>query len=148
MPVFLVKFDDMAFTSSKKDTWLELKAKNIVKLNTELKEEGMLTADLLGVVSVTASNDDGKQDGEYKVFTSVVVRVQAKSEAAAEAFKTPTALLEKALEHLKATHKGGSLENEGNWEVLDTDLDTDFDSPLPTQAAGATEKSKKSAFRP
>lgn len=134
MAKFLLTLDDMAFTSSKKATELELGPRMLIKLNTELKEAGLLTATLLGIVSVRSSPDGGKEDGEYKAFTSVVVRVEAPSEAAAEAIKVRAALLEKSIDRLNAMHKGRPLENEDNWEVLEACEDEEAPESKPVPA--------------
>lgn len=72
MPLFDVTFEDVGFTTRKKDFSNEPSQKAIDAFN-----EGR--TDGITLVSISASADDsvhkdGKADGEYKVFVSVVLR--------------------------------------------------------------------------
>ena len=118
MPHFLVTFDDAAFTTDGGFDGCEIVGKDAIELSKSMKASAPFPPGVIAFESAQVSNDDAQpENGEYKVFTSIVLRIEVKNEQEADRFEPPQELLGAVLERLQGL-SDGALENEGNWEVL------------------------------
>ena len=92
MPLFNVKWDGMGFTSKKKMTEQELSQAQATRLTKKLRTAGQMPQGVVRIVQASVSPDacDG---GEWKVFVSVELVVEARSESDAERAQPPVDFL-------------------------------------------------------
>lgn len=114
MPFYDVTFEDVGFTSRKKDFEKEPSQVEIDAFNAENAESGLV------LVRTYASADDsvhkdGKEDGSYKVFVGVVVRQEYEVGTPDDYEHTDDEpFMRKAVERFFP-----NVGMEGNWEQMD-----------------------------
>jgi hypothetical protein len=118
MSKFQVTFEDSAFTSEKSALGKELSAESLRVLNKQVV--CAFPAGVSQVISARISADDDEvEDGDFKVFVSIDLLMDADSEDAAEGFRPPAELLGKIADRLLSQgRKPSKVDMSGNWENL------------------------------
>jgi hypothetical protein len=118
MPLFIVKWDGMGFTSRRALTEREFTETQAARYTKALRLAGELPPNIHGVLSADIS-PDGKDDGEWKVFVAVEVIVEAESMKAAESLEAPEELLLKVASKMIRGDAEAELDLRGSFMVLD-----------------------------
>lgn len=122
MQEYDVQFEDVGFTSVDLDG-RELGEEEATAFTETAAKEGSLPEGVVAIVKGYITEDDAQDEDDRKVFANLTLRVRAMSDAAAESFNPPRALLAR-LADLMATDGDGEIlmSLEGNWEVTSAEL--------------------------
>jgi hypothetical protein len=132
MALYDITYENIGYTSNPALDGQSLSAEQLRALEAALKEHPSWPKAVRGIQEVRASEDDGQPNvGERKMFTDVVLRVEAEDEDAAERLPVPKNFLDRVFGHFNVQHRG-DLEPQETWEVLDM-TDCPVEAPVPAR---------------
>ena len=131
MSLYDVTHENIGYVSTGQSIGEELDQAQITDLNATLKKKADWPAALEATVSVRAIADEDDQDEEeQKVFTTVVVRLNASNPAVAERTPVSSAWLDQVIEQFAAKTQIPVTSQE-NWEVIDVEASPVEADPAP-----------------
>lgn len=120
MTVYDINFDATAFASAdilRDDLYEELHEEFIVGFNEISLAEGNFPTGVLEVIKASISPDDSNhEDGEWKVFANITLRMEVSEEQDPHQIEAPERLLATLVDSLNI-----KVDLDGEWEVLDID---------------------------
>lgn len=116
--LFNIKWDGMGFTSDEDLTEQELTTDEATALTREMRAAGLLPPGVIRIVQAGVSPDNC-EDGEWKVFVSVELIVEADSERAAEMSEPPEAFLLLVADKMVKGDADSEYGVRGSFEVLE-----------------------------
>ena len=120
MPLFIVKWDGMGFTSDEDETEMELTEEQAAQYTQQLKAEGAFPAGIHGVLAAHVAPDE-VEGGEWKVFVCCELLVEADSEAQVWRLQAPEAFLLQVASHMVKNDADSTYGLTGTFEILEVE---------------------------
>lgn len=133
MALFDVSYENIGYTSNPDLDGRSLSEEQLRALETALKDHPSWPAAARGILEVRASEDDEQPSaGERKMFTVVMLRMEAADEDAAEDLSVPSKFLDRVFNHFNVQFRS-DIEPQETWEVADVQ---EGPAQAPTPAPG------------
>jgi len=122
MPLFDVRFEDVAFLADAENNDIELSEQELLGFTETCLKEGTFPEGVVGVVKAYITPDDSvyedgvDEEGDCKVFCSITLRVEAEDADEAAYMDPPEDLLTKIADMIST-----DLDLERDWENVDYD---------------------------
>jgi hypothetical protein len=114
--LFEVRFEDVLFTADASLADAEFTTTEADAWTATARAEGTLPEGVEAVLGGDIVHNDECEDGEFKMYASVLLLVEAADEGAAKGFAPPTGLLAAVVDAMVA---GRASDMAAAWEVLD-----------------------------